>query len=565
MHNVRRVVLVLSLALLLSGIVSGCQPPSTPSPAPTPSIPVTSTPTPVDELAEIRRACLAWSEAGRERQLAQPEYGGLVYIDGYAIVAGPQEEIDKVVHILELPLVPAEGASDIDFGSWSKYEPVEDAIEFLTEKQGHLPLDLNELSETTMRLYQIFDGKSVEQVVCEINKFSARDGLAVFAEPDYHVSPADNWAGGGSPWTQNGEWVNGLDGGGLSEAPGGDFRSQWAFGSGGIDLPDREGDRTSDGYAGEGVRIGIFDTSPPFTRVKEHYTFRELGGDALGALADAGPPLTVWYQELRPAPNCPGYNRNSEEEESLESQDISNHGLFVAGLAHAVAPQSEIYLVRVLENDGCGDLFGINEGIQRFISQTLEAKGTLRGTVLNLSLGVHTPPSPEKFGLPEEVKSLEYILAEAVSLGAVVVAAAGNDSFDKLPPVPPNEMEIPAQYPFVVGVAASNNENDRGCFSNRGDVAAPGGDGEFADGETPCVLPNCLADPNLCVISLAPNSPTGYAYWVGTSFATPLVSGQAALLLEEGTPPGQVSDDIQAHAAPTPPDLYLGSGIIHVR
>jgi subtilisin family serine protease len=553
MGNIRRVILV----LLLIGMVSGCK--TTPLPSPTPPIPE-------DELADIRQACQTQSEEGRERQLKQPEYGGLIYIESYIIATGPREQIKEVIELLELSL---EQVDAIDLGSLSEYKLEEDALEFLREKQGDLLLDPAKLSETTIQLYQIGDGMSVEQVVCEINELSARAELAVFADPNYHMSPADDWAGGGSPWTQNGEWVGGLPGGGLSEAPGGDFRSQWAFRATGINLFDDQGARALGDYMGADVRIGIFDTSP-FTEVGEEeqclhcFPFDQLVGDVLGESAEAEPPLTVWHQRLIPAPSCPGYDRHSGKK--LEShQDISNHGLFVAGLAHAVAPHSDIYLVRVLEDDGCGGLFTINKGIKMFMDETLQDRGTLRGTVINLSLGIHKPPKPSQFGLPEEVKSLEHMLESAVSLGAVVVAAAGNDSFDKLPPRPPNQMEIPAQYPFVIGVAASNIESERGCFSNMGDVAAPGGDGEFVGEERTCALPDCSKIPDLCLISLAQDSSTGYAYWVGTSFSTPLVSGLASLLLDAGVSPARVFDAIQSGVTPKDPSLYLGDGIINVR
>jgi subtilisin family serine protease len=60
-----------------------------------------------------------------------------------------------------------------------------------------------------------------------------------------------------------------------------------------------------------------------------------------------------------------------------------------------------------------------------------------------------------------------------------------------------------------------------------------------------------------------PGSPSGYAYWVGTSFATPLVSGLAALLLESGVASSAVASAITTGADPSP-DPDLGNGIIDV-
>jgi hypothetical protein len=537
MRNRWYVTLVLCLTLLLAGMVSGCEP--SPPPTETPEV-VT------DTLEEIRQACQAQSERGRKEQsvipegLKYPPYQDLLYIKDQVIVTGPQEDVSAVIEILDLAL---ERLDKVDLGAQDQSKQV------------------------AIQLHQISDGKSVEQVTCEINELrETKPELAVFADPNYHTSPAGGWTGGGSSWTQNGEWAKAPLGGGLAEAPSGQFLTQWAFGTDGIGLFDSNGNRLVTRMGREEIRIGIFDTSP-FTEVavgeERVIPFQDLmRGVNLKPSAEEA-PLTVWHPvELTPAPDCPGVNRRTGT--SLEGQNISNHGLFVAGLAHAVAPSSEIYLVRVLENDGCGGLFAIYKGIEIFKDKMRNEDGTLDGTVINLSLGIHEPPNPSRFGLPEEVTSLEHMLEMAVEEGAIVVAAAGNDSFDKLPPGPPSQMEIPAQYPFVIGVAASNVESGRGCFSNMGDMGAPGGDGELVE-KTPCALPDCLKTPDLCLISLAQGSSTGYAYWVGTSFSTPLVSGLASLLLNAGVPPTDVFGALQAGATPVDPGLYLGDGIINVQ
>jgi len=262
--------------------------------------------------------------------------------------------------------------------------------------------------------------------------------------------------------------------------------------------------------------------------------------------------LNVWHPSaLDSAQTCPGYDRNVGKEASLEGQDISNHGLFVAGLAHAVAPSSELYLIRVLEDDGCGTLYQIMQGIRTFMDEMAPQPGdTLVGTILNLSFGLHKAPEEAGFGLPcGDIESFESLLREADRKGATIVAAAGNDSYLQDPSAP-RAMELPAGYPFVVGVAASSRARMRGCFSN-GDLiaslrntAAPGGDGEEGEelgellGEVlECAIPKCSAkNPDPCLISMVYRGNPGYAYWVGTSFAAPLVSGQRALLIERMGP-----------------------------
>jgi hypothetical protein len=245
-----------------------------------------------------------------------------------------------------------------------------------------------------------------------------------------------------------------------------------------------------------------------------------------------------------------------------EATDVRDHGLFVAGLVHAVAPDSEIRLIRVLNEYGCGDLFTLNKSLYRFIEEMEAERGTLDGTVINLSLGVLKPASDDAESTDREVviidDSLEVLVEDTVeslraaallahSRGAVVVAAAGNDSYVEGKPLPP---QFPAKYPFVIGVAGSNIYRERACFSNWGDVSAPSGDGGPDDEkslEFPCVPKHgaCKGGCDQALISLVWNLPDHvqaspassrpyYTYWSGTSFSAPLVSGLAALVLDAG-------------------------------
>ncbi len=156
------------------------------------------------------------------------------------------------------------------------------------------------------------------------------------------------------------------------------------------------------------------------------------------------------------------------------------------------------------------------------------------------------------------IASLAFMTNLAYRAGIVVVAAAGNNSLPGTPPLP---MELPAAYSSVIGVAASTDPGGRACYSNEGDVEAPGAEAgtgiNRASGQPICVprTEDCpgidaTATPGSCeygVVGLFKPSDSDqrdFAYWVGTSFATPLISGKAAVQYASGSDIHQVYLDL---------------------
>ena len=404
-----------------------------------------------------------------------------------------------------------------------------------------------DFAEYVINLYQVSGSETaVAEAIAAINQAVGR-GSSVRAEPNW--LSGHPWDPTGSPWDPTGSpWdPTGSSGTNSQSAPPELFLKQWAFQQ--IELTGAEQSGT-----GRGVRIGVFDTSP--------YDARST------AVLD-------WVVEPSPlALQLANYPTPAEDN---AQKDLSNHGVFSAGLAHAVAPYADIQVIRVLNDNNVGDLFSLNEALFDFVRANTRGQrpeGVL-GAVINMSLGIRVPPDEAGFNLPPEVQTLRIILRAAHCAGIVVVAAAGNDSANLPQPEPAN---LPANWAAVIGVAGAKQERGPGCFSDRGDLAAPGGHGPPGGGRpddkdpTKCAPANDVCGDQDCptavigpVIKTEHN--TGFAYWSGTSFATPMVSGLAALVIERGG--GQLSPDevrrVIECGVTAVSDPALGKGIINVR
>jgi len=236
----------------------------------------------------------------------------------------------------------------------------------------------------------------------------------------------------------------------------------------------------------------------------------EIAANILDAGADfAGGNGTAGLQD----------NHKDDDGDGLVDES-SNHATHAIGLIVLVAPDAEIVPVRVLEEDGKGTAFAVANAV-------LYALGR-RADVINLS-----------FSLPFPSRIVERALEDAEDRGVVVVAAAGNRGRQAV--------EFPASLPQTIAVAGVDAQNVRSAFSNYGpeiDISAPA--------------------ENL----LSPHGNKKWARWGGTSFATPMVSGAVALLLEKypGLTTAEVRDVLQRTAAPdsNPPSLsgLMGAGVL---
>ncbi|MBN1211712.1 MAG: S8 family peptidase [candidate division Zixibacteria bacterium] len=163
----------------------------------------------------------------------------------------------------------------------------------------------------------------------------------------------------------------------------------------------------------------------------------------------------------------------------------SGHGTFVAGVIHLIAPAAEIKTYRITDPFGIGDGFSLAKAIEQAVNDGSQ--------IINLSVV-----------LMHEHLAVRDAIDYASANNVMVIAAAGNNSSET--PI------YPAANNNALSVAAVNFDNELADFSNYGDyidVCAPG-----------YYIYSAYTEGN-------------YAWWSGTSFATPFVAGQAALIKEK--------------------------------
>lgn len=451
------------------------------------------------------------------------------YVQDEIIIRGPQDAVDAAV---SQAAVRVDRKERIAFGDLN--EVVKKCLNDCSDIDFNtFVIDLYDLSGAD---------EDVAAAIQAINAAVGR-GSDVRAEPNWLSGYP--WEPTGSPWEPTGSpWEpTGSSDGKANSAPPELYMKQWAFKQIGLD-------QKKDQSSGRKVRIGVFDTSP----FGENLT---------------SPQSLAWVKE--PGPLTVGVTNYPTPENEDSAVDLSNHGLFSAGMAHALAKNADIQILRVLNENNFGDMYSLIWAIYQFIVDNAPGnapEGQL-GAVINMSLGIRVPPDKAGFPLPLEVQSLRDILQAARCANIVVVAAAGNNSANLKSPEPSH---LPGNWSEIIGVAASDQEMGRACFSNRGNIAAPGGDGRTkADDPNSCEPANdsCgVSDCKFAVVGpvLKESNNTGYAYWSGTSFACPMVAGLAACVIEKGQ--GQLSPDqvrriIECGATPVE-DKDLGVGIINV-
>lgn len=204
------------------------------------------------------------------------------------------------------------------------------------------------------------------------------------------------------------------------------------------------------------------------------------------AILDSG--LNI-HSELRNEYMRDGYNSINPNNQPL---DDFGHGTFVTGVIAAtyndegfigVAPDVEIYPVKVLNKYGVGDIEDVVRGIEWCIEHDID--------IINMS-----------FAVSKDHSILKDAIQSALNAGIFIVASGKNSSGGMV--------GYPASYEGVISVTAIDRDLNIAKTSPQGkiDYSAPGVD----------------------IVTITHDGK--YQYFSGNSIATPFITGLIALLLQ---------------------------------
>ncbi len=251
------------------------------------------------------------------------------------------------------------------------------------------------------------------------------------------------------------------------------------------------------------------------------------------------------------------------------TKDKCGHGTHVAGIIAGdgsqssgltytqtfagIAPQCNLISVKVLDQTGSGTVSGVISGVNWCIQNAKQYN--IR--VINMSLG-------HPIGQSYTTDPLCQAVEAAWKSGIVVVCAAGNDGRQNVNPTngAPNggygtnygSIEVPGNDPYVITVGAMKQTDNRraddtvATYSSRGpslcdyvlkpDIMAPGNKVISTEDKGSSYLVNTygsqvqIPNSDYCAVTLGGYS-SSYFMLSGTSMATPVVSGAAALMIAQ--------------------------------
>jgi serine protease len=241
---------------------------------------------------------------------------------------------------------------------------------------------------------------------------------------------------------------------------------------------------------------------------------------------------------------------------------LTNNNTGVAGMAFNV----RIMPVKVIDTEWDFIFNSPFQGTDDVVARGVRYAADNGAKVLNMSIGRAGPPAP----------AVQEAIQYAVSRGAFVVVAAGNDFLNGNPTERP--ADVAPLIDGMVSVAAIGRDRVRARYSSTGsyvELAAPGGD-QVRNGLAGGILQQTHDSDFTATFLLGPTGYRAprfdvfvYEFFQGTSMAAPHVSGFAALLIQQGiTSPAAIEQIMKRYASDLGPagrDDEFGVGLINPR
>jgi subtilisin family serine protease len=215
------------------------------------------------------------------------------------------------------------------------------------------------------------------------------------------------------------------------------------------------------------------------------FTRNQPGGSEMNDISMSAPP---------PCQTCAAAYVNQHTAAMLDQHTAAmldgsqyaafGHGTMVMGVIHLVAPTAKLLPLKAFTANGSASLSNILAAIYYAVQN--------HANVINMS-----------FDLTSNSTELTNAINYANSKNVILASSSGNDG--------KQELVYPAALQNVMGVASTNNQDQRSSFSNYGNQIV------------------WVAAPGEAIITTYPFG--WYAAGWGTSFSSPMVAGTASLVL----------------------------------
>ncbi len=222
--------------------------------------------------------------------------------------------------------------------------------------------------------------------------------------------------------------------------------------------------------------------------------------------------------------------------------DIDGHGTHIAGIAAAnddgtgsvgIAPDATILAIKVFTNSGVASELDIVKGIHYAVASGAQ--------IINMSFGSSNVFS----NLPDQLSFSSLLVnavRDAVEAGVVVITSAGNDTSTL--------SSYPTSASDAIMVAATKADDTLAPFTSHGNSLS-------------------VSAPGYSIYSPDQQANNSYNIFSGTSMATPIVAGAAALILDQNPSltPAEVKNLLENTAddlGPSGYDGFFGAGRINI-